>query len=60
MDGKVPLLYVVRQDWKDVVPEWSKKNTPTATIAIMDKHISFWEHPEQFNIPLERFLENLK
>jgi len=25
LDGKVPLLYVVRQDWKDVVPEWSKK-----------------------------------
>ncbi|KYC16917.1 MULTISPECIES: alpha/beta fold hydrolase [Pseudomonas] len=59
LENKVPLLYVVRQDWKHSVPKWSKENTPTASIALMDKHISFWEHPEQFNIPLEKFLGNL-
>lgn len=59
LDGKVPLLYVVRKDWEGSATSWAKANTPSAAVAIMDKHLSFWETPEQFNEPLDKFLKSI-
>jgi len=59
LEGKVPLLYVVRKDWGGVASAWAKANTPSATVAVMDKHLSFWETPEQFNGPLDSFLKKI-
>jgi non-heme chloroperoxidase len=59
LDGKIPLLYVSRAEWKDVVTNWAAQNTPSATVAVMDKHLSFWETPDQFEVPLDAFLTEL-
>lgn len=59
LEGKLPLLYVVRKDWEGSATAWAKANTPSATVAIMDKHLSFWETPEQFNGPLDAFLKKI-
>lgn len=60
LEGKVRLLYVVRDDWKVVTPEWSKANTPSAKVEIMPKHLSFWEDSGAFNKILDAYLEDIK
>lgn len=60
MEGKVPLLYVVREDWKDTMPAWAKANTPSAMQKVMPKHMSFWEDAPLFNGYLDAYLKTLK
>lgn len=59
LEGKVSLLYVTHPGWKEVVEHWAAKHTPSAKVAVMDKHMSFWENPEQLNIPLDEMLRQL-
>ena len=60
LDGKIPLLYVVRDDWRDVVTNWAKAHTPSAEVVAMGKHMMFWERHKEFNAALDRFLEKVK
>lgn len=61
MEGKVPLLYIVRESWDSVVTGWAKANTPGATVsATMVSHLGFWEKPESFNAELKKFLDSIK
>jgi len=60
MDGEIPLLYIVREEWGPVVSEWADANTPSAMVsATMPSHLGFWENPEGFNAELMRFLEGV-
>ena len=56
LEGKLPLLYVVREEWKAVADPWIKANTPSAQAAYLGKHLMFWERPKEFNTILDRYL----
>ncbi|MEM9496027.1 MAG: alpha/beta hydrolase [Pseudomonadota bacterium] len=59
LEGKVPLLYVVRSEMKDVAERWIKANTPSATAVYMGKHMMFWERPQEFNKVIDDFLSGI-
>lgn len=59
LEGMVPLLYTVREDWKAVVSAWARQYTPSATVAAFGKHMLFWEHAERFNAELDQFLAGI-
>jgi len=57
LEGKLPLLYIVRKEWGGVVSDWAASNTPSASVvATMDSHLGFWENSERFNKELHEFL----
>lgn len=56
LEGKVPLLYVVRSENKAVANQWIQANTPSATAVYMGKHMMFWERAERFNRVVDDFL----
>ena len=60
LEGKVPLLYVVREEWGELVGDWAAQHTPSAEVAAMGKHLMFWERPAEFNAVLDRFLAGVK
>lgn len=59
LEGKMPLLYIVREEMKEVADHWIKANTPSATAVYMGKHMMFWERPNEFNYELDMFLNGL-
>jgi pimeloyl-ACP methyl ester carboxylesterase len=59
LEGKVPLYFIVRAEWADIVDLWRKKNTPSAQLAYMGRHLMFWEHHTEFNQILEKILMKL-
>lgn len=54
LDGRIPLLYVVREEWRDLATQWASRNTPSAEVVAFGKHMMFWERPEEFNAVLDR------
>ena len=56
LDGRVPLLYVVRQEQLTVVDEWAREHTPTARVEGFGGHMMFWEHAATFNQIIDEFL----
>lgn len=56
LEGKLPLMYVVREEVKDAADKWITSNTPSATTVYMGKHIMFWERPDEFNKAMDEFL----
>ena len=56
LEGGMPLLYVVREDWQAPAEAWIKANTPSAQAAYLGKHLMFWERPDEFNDILDRYL----
>jgi pimeloyl-ACP methyl ester carboxylesterase len=59
LEGKMPLLYVVRDEMKEVADKWIKSNTPSANAVYMGKHLMFWERPDEFNKVLDEFLSGM-
>lgn len=59
LDGKIPLLYVVRDEIREVADKWIKSNTPSATAVYMGKHMMFWERAEEFNKAVDEFLSSV-
>ena len=59
LEGKMPLLYVVRDEWKTVADKWIKANTPSASTAYLGKHMMFWERADEFNKIVDDFLATL-
>ncbi len=59
LDGKIPLLYVVRDEIREVADKWIKSNTPSATAVYMGKHLMFWERAEEFNKAMDEFLSSV-
>jgi pimeloyl-ACP methyl ester carboxylesterase len=59
LDGKVPMLFVVREEWRDVVTTWRDAHAPSADVAAFGKHLMFWERNREFNEVLARFLDSI-
>ena len=59
LDGKLPLLYVVREEQGKIVTAWRDAHTPSAQVVAMGKHLMFWERSEPFNAALDRYLERV-
>ncbi len=59
LEGRIALLYVVREEMQQVADKWIKANTPSAKTAYLGKHMMFWERPVKFNQILDDFLSNL-
>jgi non-heme chloroperoxidase len=60
LEGELPLLYVVREEWGAIVSDWAAQHTPSARVEAFGKHLMFWERPEQFNAILADYLRSLK
>lgn len=60
LEGKMPLLYVVRDEMKNAAARWIESNTPSATAVYLGKHMMFWERPEEFNKVLDGFLSSIE
>jgi pimeloyl-ACP methyl ester carboxylesterase len=56
LEGKLPLLFSVRQDMGAPARKWAAEHTPSATVISFGKHLNFWERSDQFNAGLDRFL----
>jgi non-heme chloroperoxidase len=56
LDGRIPLLYAVRDEWKQVASDWCRQRTPSAEFVAFGKHLNFWERSTQFNEVLSAFL----
>ncbi len=56
LEGRIPLLYTVRAEVKDVVESWAKQNTPSAKVASFGNHLLFWEFHEKYNKVLADYL----
>jgi non-heme chloroperoxidase len=59
LDGTVPLLFVVRDDVRALVTNWSVRHTPHADVVALGPHLMIQERPEDFNALLDRFLAGL-
>ena len=60
LESKLPLLYIVREEWGEVVNKWANENTPSAKVVTMGKHIMFWERFTEFNGLLDSFLDEVR
>ena len=56
LEGKIPLLYVTREEVKTVADRWIKANTPSALAEYLGKHLMLWERPKEFNQILDKYL----
>jgi hypothetical protein len=56
LDGKVPVLYFVREEWSELAKSWAPQHAPRAEVFAHGKHLMFWLHPSIFNATLDRFL----
>jgi peptidoglycan hydrolase-like protein with peptidoglycan-binding domain/pimeloyl-ACP methyl ester carboxylesterase len=57
LDGTMPVLQVLREEWSRTATAWIKKNTPEAEVFVLGKHMMFWERADAFNRRLEKFLD---
>lgn len=59
LNRKLPMLFVMREEWRQSVAGWIKANAFDAELVIIGKHLMFWEHSERFNAALDHFLDRL-
>jgi len=57
LNGRVPLLYVVREEMGPRVSRWAARHTRSARVEAFGGHMMFWERAEEFNRVLSDFLE---
>ena len=60
LEGKLPLLFSVREEMGVPARKWATEHTPSATVISFGKHLNFWERPDQFNAGLDRFLATVR
>ena len=49
IDKQIPVMQVVRKDWRTPAGQWISENQPNATTYYMPAHLSFHEFAEDFN-----------
>ncbi|MEE9301253.1 MAG: alpha/beta hydrolase [Alphaproteobacteria bacterium] len=59
LDGKVPVMNVVREEWADMAKAWLAANAPHSAVYADAGHMMFWERPDAFNAALDDFLSAL-
>ncbi len=57
LNGKIPLLYVVRNEIGELVSNWASQYTPSAQVRALGDHLMFWERSDEFNRILTEFLK---
>ena len=60
LEGKRPLLIVVRAEWEGLAKAWAAKNTPSAQVKALGRHLMFWEHADEFNAILDAYLNQIR
>ena len=60
LDAVLPMLFVVREEWRTLAGDWHKNNTPNAKLEVMGKHLMFWERHREFNHLLDSFISGLR
>ena len=56
LDGRVPMLFVVRREKELLARRWAAEHTPGVTVVSYGAHAMFWEDPERFDAALSDFL----
>lgn len=56
LKGKIPKLFMVRDNWYDEVAVWLNDRVPDAKVTSISSHAMFWENPDEFNDMLESFI----
>ncbi|TQR21425.1 alpha/beta fold hydrolase [Psychrobacillus vulpis] len=52
----VPTLTIVADHWADIATRFTQKISPKSSIEVLGGHLMFWEHSEEFNELVEKFL----
>jgi non-heme chloroperoxidase len=60
LDGKIPVLNVVRREWADTARAWIETNVPQSDIYVFAGHMHFWADAATFNAALEDFLKKTR
>jgi pimeloyl-ACP methyl ester carboxylesterase len=60
IDGKIPVLYILNEDWAAQGKKWLAENAPASEIVVLGKHAMVWEFPDEFNAALDTFLAKVK
>jgi non-heme chloroperoxidase len=60
IDGKIPVLNLLNEDWADNAQKWLTENAPASEIFVLGKHAMLWEFPDRFNAAVDVFLANIK
>ena len=55
--AQLPVLHFVSEKDSATAGRWIEANTPGAEVRALGGHMMLWEHPEEFNRELLRFLE---
>ncbi len=59
LEGQVPLLIIVRDEWNDIVGGFAAEKLPSAQVVAFGKHMMFWDQADRFNAELADFLARL-
>lgn len=59
IDGKIPVLTLLNEDWADAAKVWLKANAPATKTHVLGKHAMLWEFPEEANTVIENFLATI-
>ena len=57
IDNEIPVMQVVREDWRTAAGQWISENQPNARIYYMPAHLSFHEFAEDFNAHMLEFCD---
>jgi non-heme chloroperoxidase len=60
MDGKIPVLNVLREERAERALAWIRTNLPHAESFVCKGHLHFWAEPEVFNAALDAFLRKIE
>jgi pimeloyl-ACP methyl ester carboxylesterase len=59
MDGRIPVLNVLREERAERAVAWLRANLPNAESFVCKGHMHFWAEPEVFNAALDAFLRKV-
>ncbi|UII81317.1 alpha/beta fold hydrolase [Flagellimonas sp. CMM7] len=58
LNGKIPMLFMLRESWYDEGQSWLSNNVPQAKGVSIESHAAFWDNTDHFNTALESFIAN--
>lgn len=59
LSNELPMQFFIREEWRSLAGEWISKHAPGCSLAVMGKHLMFWERPGEFNSELDKFLAQI-
>lgn len=57
LDSKIPIQYILREDWSEVAKIWLNANMPNTEIQVLGRHLMLVEFAEEFNALVLNFLK---